>query len=41
MTITESDMKQVPGPVIDEATLDRLMAQIDADALSCWALTGC
>ena len=33
MTITESDMKQVPGPVIDEATLDRLMAQIDADGL--------
>ena len=33
MTITESEMKQVPGPVIDEATLDRLMAQIDAGGL--------
>lgn len=33
MTITESEMKEVPDPVVDEAMLDRLMAQIDANGL--------
>ena len=33
MTITESEMKEVPDPVVDEAMLDRLMAQIDSEGL--------
>ena len=33
MTATESEIDAVDEPVIDEATLDRLMAQVEADGL--------
>jgi len=33
MTTTESELSYVPEPVIDEATLERLMAKIEAEGL--------
>ena len=33
MTATESEIDAVDKPVIDDATLDRLMAQVDRDGL--------
>ena len=34
MTTTESEIETVAKPLIDEATLDRLMAQVESEGLS-------
>ncbi len=38
---TDSEISVVDKPVIDDATLDRLMAQVDRDGLELLGPTGC